>query len=201
MTDPYGATDTQTVTINIIGASEDGSNDTPVITVATDVSETLAETEGLLSTTGSFNVRDVDITDVVSITGVTVATSGNDTDLALPGNATLLGMFSPQSGVVIGNTTTTGTVNWTFNGGTDAFDYLAVGESLTLTYTVTLADDNASSHPGRDDHGDRHQRRAGDRGRDGRVGDAAPRRRARCRRRARSSSAMSTRRTLCRSPA
>ena len=144
VTDPYGATDTQTVTINIIGAAEDGSNDTPVITVATDVSETLAETEGALSTAGSFSVRDVDITDVVSITGVTLATSGNDGDAALPSNATLLGMFSPQSGVVIGNTATTGTVNWTFNGGTDAFDYLAVGESLTLTYTVTLADDNGA---------------------------------------------------------
>ncbi|MGJ8868634.1 hypothetical protein, partial [Salmonella enterica] len=83
-------------------------------------SETLAETEGLLSTTGSFSVRDVDITDVVSITGVTVATSGNDTDLALPSNATLLGMFSPQTGVEIDGLSNSGTVNWTFNGGTDA---------------------------------------------------------------------------------
>jgi len=145
VTDPYGATDTQTVTINIIGAAEDGSNDTPVITVATDVSDTVAETEGALSANGSFDVRDVDITDVVSITGVTLATSGNNTDLALPSPSTLLGMFSPQSGVVIGNTATTGTVNWTFNGGTDAFDYLADGESLTLTYTVTIKDDNNAS--------------------------------------------------------
>jgi VCBS repeat-containing protein len=145
VTDPHGATDTQTVTVTIVGAAEDGSNDEPVILAPTDVSETRAETELSLTTSGSFDVGDVDITDVVSITGVTVATSGNDTDAALPNNATLLGMFSPQSGVVIGNTATTGTVNWTFNGGTDAFDYLAVGESLTLTYTVTIKDDNNAS--------------------------------------------------------
>ncbi|MEW9835042.1 VCBS domain-containing protein, partial [Mesorhizobium marinum] len=78
VTDPHGATDTQTVTVTIIGAAEDGSNDEPVILAPSDVSETLAETELSLTTSGSFDVGDVDITDVVSITGVTVATSGDD---------------------------------------------------------------------------------------------------------------------------
>ena len=139
----------------------------------------------------------------MSITGVTVATSGNNTDTALPNNAALLGMFSPQTGVEIDGSSNTGTVNWTFNGGTDAFDYLAVGESLTLTYTVTLADDNARRHrhPGRDDHGDRHQRRADDHGADGRVGDAGRDGRRAVDDGLDSSSAMSTRPTLCRSPA
>ncbi|WP_049823950.1 VCBS domain-containing protein, partial [Bradyrhizobium sp. WSM2254] len=34
---------------------------------------------------------------------------------------------------------------WTFNSGTQAFDYLAAGQSLTLTYTVQSTDNNAAS--------------------------------------------------------
>ena len=117
-----------------------GLNDGPFVSAQTDVSETLAETNAGLATTGSFEVTDVDVTDVVSITGVTVATSGDDG--AAPGSAALLAMFSPQTGVEIDGSSTTGVVDWTFDSGSEAFDYLAVNESLTLTYTVTLADDD-----------------------------------------------------------
>ena len=93
-----------------------GTNDAPMITAQTDVSETTArDGDGALSTTGSFVVSDVDTTDVVSITGVTLATSGNNTDPALPNDATLLNMFSPQTGVEIDGSSNSGTVNWTFN--------------------------------------------------------------------------------------
>ncbi|MEM9278843.1 MAG: VCBS domain-containing protein, partial [Pseudomonadota bacterium] len=80
VTDDEGNTDTQDITITINGA-----NDTPFITATTDVGETLAETDAGLMTTGEFDVSDVDTSDVVSITGVAVAVSGNTSDPAYPG--------------------------------------------------------------------------------------------------------------------
>ena len=121
-----------------------GTNDVPTISAATDVAETLPESELAFTTSGEFEVRDVDITDVVSITGVTVATAGNDSDVAALNDATLLGFFSPQAGGVIDGTGILGTVSWDFTTPVDQFDYLAVGESLVLTYTVTVADDNGA---------------------------------------------------------
>ena len=108
----------------------------------TDVVETLHETEGALSTTGSFYVTDPDTSDVVSITGVSVATTG---DASGTSNAALLAMFSPQSGTVIDGVSTSGTVNWTFDAGTDAFDYLAGDTTLEVTYTVNLSDGNGGT--------------------------------------------------------
>jgi len=138
--DGHGGILAQNVTVNIIG-----TNDAPVISSVTDVSETLAETEGALSTAGSFDVADVDTSDIVTITGVTVATSGNDSDAATPDTAALLAMFGPNSGVLIDSLSNTGTVNWTFDAGIDAFDYLAEGEHLELRYTVNLADGNGGT--------------------------------------------------------
>ncbi len=140
--------DTQYIKITI-----EGTNDGPEITGTTVPIQTLVETESVLSTFGTISVRDVDITDIVSVTGVTVATSGDDTDPqgGVPTPAQLDAMFSvdadatPQETGVIDGSSTTGLITWTFNAGDDAFDYLAVGESLVLTYTLTISDDNGSS--------------------------------------------------------
>ncbi|MEM8750510.1 MAG: VCBS domain-containing protein, partial [Pseudomonadota bacterium] len=129
---------TRDVTITITG-----TNDTPTIEAAlpAEVTKTIAETEGALSTGGSFDIGDVDTTDVVTVDDITLVVSGQ-TDTTLPDNAALLAMFSTQDAIEIAGDATTGTVNWDFNAGTDAFDYLAVGETLTLTYTITVTDDN-----------------------------------------------------------
>ncbi|WP_217362357.1 VCBS domain-containing protein, partial [Ruegeria arenilitoris] len=119
----------------------EGTNDAPVVTEATDVSETLQETEASLSTTGSFEVADLDVTDVVTL-GSPILQSRGGNDSGAGNDATLLAMFSATPGTVIDGTGTTGTVSWTFDAGTDAFDYLAVGESLMLTYRVPISDDN-----------------------------------------------------------
>ncbi|MEM8748887.1 MAG: VCBS domain-containing protein, partial [Pseudomonadota bacterium] len=110
------------------------------------VTKTIAETEGALSTGGSFDIGDVDTTDIVTVDDITLVVSGQ-TDTTLPDNATLLAMFSTQDAIEIAGDATTGTVNWDFNAGTDAFDYLAVGETLTLTYTITVTDDNGATVP------------------------------------------------------
>ena len=33
-------------------------------------------------------------------------------------------------------------LTWSFNSGSESFDYLATGETLTLTYTVRVTDNN-----------------------------------------------------------
>ncbi len=133
-------TATQEVTVTITG-----TNDTPEIT-AGDVSQTLAEAETGINASGSFDVLDVDVTDIVTIGGVTVSTGGNDSGAPL--DAALLAMFTatPTSpAAVIDGTGTNGTVNWSFDSGLDQFDYLAVGEQLDLTYRVTVTDDNSAT--------------------------------------------------------
>ncbi|WP_210205756.1 VCBS domain-containing protein, partial [Hoeflea marina] len=133
-----------TQSIGIVTIVVTGTNDAPEITAQTDVSETLVEDEGVVQTSGAFDVRDVDISDTVSVSGIGVAASG---DIAgLPDAAALLGMFTVTPGLaaaLIDGASTTGTVAWSFNSGTDQFDYLAAGEQLVITYTVTLSDDSA----------------------------------------------------------
>ncbi|MEM5470101.1 VCBS domain-containing protein, partial [Hoeflea sp. AS60] len=119
-----------------------GTNDKPVISAVTDVSETLDEADAALSTAGSFDVSDVDTSDIVSITGVTVATSGTGPIAGMPDNAALLAMFGSNSDSVINSLSNTGTVNWTFAADSHAFDYLGDGQTLELTYTVSLSDGN-----------------------------------------------------------
>ena len=41
-------------------------------------------------------------------------------------------------------TATTGTLAWSFDSGAAAFDHLAAGETLSLTYTVAAGDGTAS---------------------------------------------------------
>jgi VCBS repeat-containing protein len=133
--DGDGDTVTKVITVTVTG-----TNDQPVISAQTDVSEVVTETDAALSTTGSFDVSDADVTDVLTITGVTVAASGSGVNAAMPDSATLLALFGPSSGVAIDGLSSTGTVNWTFDAGSGLFDYLKAGESLELTYTVNVAD-------------------------------------------------------------
>jgi VCBS repeat-containing protein len=128
------------VATKVITVTVTGTNDQPVISAQTDVSEVVTETDAALSTTGSFDVSDADVSDVLTITDVTVAASGTGVNAAMPDSATLLALFGPSSGVAIDGLSSTGTVNWTFDAGSGLFDYLKAGESLELTYTVNVAD-------------------------------------------------------------
>src|SRR5205807_2116557 len=51
---------------------------------------------------------------------------------------------TPTSGLAA-DPADTHNLGWSFNSGSQAFDFLAVGESLTLTYTVQSTDNNAAS--------------------------------------------------------
>ena len=43
------------------------------------------------------------------------------------------------------NAETLDTLNWSFDSGTEAFDYLADGEALVLTYTIEVTDSSAAT--------------------------------------------------------
>nr|WP_254444637.1 VCBS domain-containing protein [Ruegeria arenilitoris] len=131
----------QVVQISIEGTSD---NTAPVITQDTDVSETIAETDTTLMTTGEFDVYDEDLENTVSVSEITVATSGVDSDPATPSDSDLIAMLNFGGGPIIDGTAQSGTANWTFNSGSEAFDYLGVGDELVINYTVTLTDDAAT---------------------------------------------------------
>jgi VCBS repeat-containing protein len=46
---------------------------------------------------------------------------------------------------VIGGDSTEGTITWSFSSGSETFDYLAAGESLVLTYTITVTDSSGAT--------------------------------------------------------
>jgi VCBS repeat-containing protein len=135
VTDEFGANDTETVTITITG-----TNDAPVIAVggADTASAIIAETNAGLTASGSLTVTDADSSDTVisSVSGVVATgTTGGLT------NTALLAMLSvsPASGLAA-DTGDANNLVWNFNSGSQAFNFLNVGQSLVLTYTVTSTD-------------------------------------------------------------
>ncbi len=140
---PLSDTETITVTIN-------GSNDAPVISSSPDA-QALTETNSGLSTIGSLTVGDVDTSDVVTATRtLQISGTSNRSDPAAPSDATLLAMFSVSPSTVLNATQNNATLNWSFDSGSQAFDYLAAGQTLVLTYTVTVTDDNSAPLTGVD---------------------------------------------------
>lgn len=120
-----------------------GSNERPEITIgaSNDVTEDFTENGEALSTTGSMTVSDLDYSNTVTAKCIEVFVAGeplseSDSDM----KTTLFDMLDLTDSNIIGADATTGTVNWSFNSGDEHFDYLAAGETLTLTYSVQALD-------------------------------------------------------------
>ncbi|MDO6817515.1 beta strand repeat-containing protein, partial [Cobetia amphilecti] len=142
VTDSQGATAEQVVQITI-----NGTNDAPVIAIEGDDSaaESLTETDAPLSTTGTLSVSDLDTTDEVTPSVTAVNATGDTDGLS---NAELLGMLSVDADAIIDGANNDGTLNWTFDSDSvagEAFDHLAVGESLVLDYTVVVTDSQGAT--------------------------------------------------------
>ncbi|MDH2421976.1 VCBS domain-containing protein, partial [Cobetia litoralis] len=142
ISDGQGGTDTALLTITI-----NGSNDAPVIAIEGDDSaaETLTETDDTLATAGTLSVGDLDTSDSVTPSIDSVTATGDTDGLS---NAELLGMLSVDADAIIANTENDGTLNWTFDSNSvagEAFDHLAVGESLVLDYTVVVTDSQGAT--------------------------------------------------------
>jgi VCBS repeat-containing protein len=143
LSDNHGGSLTQDVTITVTG-----TNDAPVIASGSTVSATITgrvATAGLTTAdtaAGVIKFTDVNLADthVASVTGVAI--SGTTTGLA--STSTLLswlnlGKLAEEAG------TTPGSVAWSFSAADDNFDYLSVGQSVTLAYTVQVADNNGGT--------------------------------------------------------
>ncbi|MBB3207905.1 CSLREA domain-containing protein, partial [Rhodopirellula rubra] len=133
--DAAGGTSTTQITVTI-----QGSNDEPIISVEAgdSAAESISETNTTLTTTGTLTVTDLDLTDSVTSTVSSVVASGTTTGLASD-NAALLAMLTSTTNV-LDSTEQSDKLNWNFNSASETFNYLAVGESLTLTYTITVTD-------------------------------------------------------------
>lgn len=136
--------DTATAIITI-----EGRNDAPIISIeASDsIAETVIETNGTLVTAGSLSVFDVDLSDVVKASVMSVTTGGVNADASTPSNAALKSMLSlnPESpAVLLDGTENSDELSWAFNSSNERFNYLADDEVLTLDYTVRAADDNGA---------------------------------------------------------
>ena len=139
-TDNSGVSLTRPVTITITG-----TNDAPVL--AADASGPHTVTEGL-NTTGTFVFTDVDLTDHHTVsTSVTSATWSGGATLPSGVAAALAGALSAT--VSDGTGPGSGSVAVTFSAADSAFDFLAAGQTLKITYNVTLADNSgvSSSQP------------------------------------------------------
>ena len=117
-------------------------DDAPVITDGPDTSS-LIETNSGLSDSGTLTVSDSDTTDTVtaSVDSVVVAGTGSSSVPAGLNNAAIKDFLTVNPTEILDNTQTSATLTWDFDSGTEAFDFLADGETLVLTYTVRVTDD------------------------------------------------------------
>lgn len=141
VTDSLGLTGTQTITVNVTG-----SNDQPVVTVGGADNDALAraETDTVLTGSGTLTVTDVDLTDAVTASVSSVAVNPLSSAGAQGGisPATLQAMMTISSHTDLTNIATgTGSLTWNFNSSSQAFNHLAAGETLVLDYVIRIADD------------------------------------------------------------
>ena len=131
-----GVSLTQPVTIAVTG-----SNDEPVL--AADASGPHTVTQGII-TTGTLTFTDVDLNDhhTVSTSVASAIWSGGAT---LPSGvaAALAGALSTTASDDTGSGS--GSVDVTFSAANSAFDFLAASQTLTITYEVTVTDNNGVS--------------------------------------------------------
>lgn len=147
-TDAHGATGTATVTVNVAGA-----DDAPVITTSSsDSTEAdLSESNAGLDKTGTLTVSDADTTHVsVALDHVSVYLDGVLQTDGLDGlsNADLLNYLTVQSGDILNGSANPAQFAWEFNSGSQAFDFLAAGHTLSLQYTIVPDDGHAAAGTG-----------------------------------------------------
>ena len=140
--DSQGATDTHEITVTI-----EGSNDAPDIRLTSpDVDEaTLTETDAGLTFSSTLTYADPDIADSVNVTVTGVVASGSGNTSQTPGEAALLQMLTLAANPVLSGVESLARRSWTFDSGTEAFDYLAVGQDLVLTYTIEAEDSQGAT--------------------------------------------------------
>jgi VCBS repeat-containing protein len=135
--DKHGGTITQPVTVTITG-----TNDDPTITAATTPASTSGAVveDGVQTASGTITFQDVDLIDTHL---VSQELTGGSASAVLPGfnpGTQALGTLDLVLTENGGDTSNTGTVDWTFTIDNDLAQQLAYGQVITQTYTVTIDD-------------------------------------------------------------
>ncbi|WP_420787487.1 retention module-containing protein [Shewanella chilikensis] len=130
--DGNGGTDTETVTVTIIG-----TNDAPVLTIDMSgaVTEDVDVINGMLSDSGDLSFTDVDIND-----GHSVGSSYNN-DVSWTNNPPLdqATQDALAAGFSVDNS------GWNYEIANSLVQFLAVGETITLSFDVTVDDGNGGT--------------------------------------------------------
>ena len=141
VTDNNNVSSTQPITVTITG-----TNDAPTITSSVQ-NGPIAEAAGVTGSTtpdavnGAVLFADVDLNDTHTV-------STNVASAIWSGGGTLPGGLSAALATALSTTLTdstgsgSGAVGFTFSAADKTFDFLAAGETLTVTYGVTVTDNN-----------------------------------------------------------
>ena len=146
VTDNNNVSSTQPITVTITG-----TNDAPVLNADTSGPHPITELAGktgdavdLDAASGTLNFTDVDLDDTHVVTK-------SLTSAVWSGGATLPAGLSSALASALSTTLTdstgsgSGAVGFTFSAADKTFDFLAAGETLTVTYGVTVTDNNGAS--------------------------------------------------------
>ncbi len=122
----------------------DGSNDAPVVAATADTN--LNETTDTSDITGTITVNfsDVDLTDNGHAATITAASASGVTGGLALNEAALRGLISVDSTSKNGGESI-GSAALSFAAASSAFDYLAAGEQVTITYTVQVNDGDVAA--------------------------------------------------------
>ncbi|WP_426422459.1 Ig-like domain-containing protein [Bradyrhizobium genosp. A] len=116
------------------------------------VTASLTETDAGQVVHGTLAVSDADATDhvTVALDHVTVYLDGVLQADGIDGlsNADLLNYLTVQSGDILNGTATHAQFTWDFNSGSQAFDFLAAGQTLSLQYTIVPDDGHTATGTG-----------------------------------------------------
>ncbi len=141
VSDSHGGTAMRTVVVTITGTDDKPViNMTPVATVTEQANQTLSLSPDTAHVALSFT--DVDLANTGYTASVIAASATGNTSGILPGalgSAELIAFFNVDN-VAKAAGSSSGTINTTFSAPDLAFDYLAAGQQLNVTYTVQLDD-------------------------------------------------------------
>ena len=140
-TDSHDAvSNTGTVTLTVTG-----TNDDPVIAVleGDSAGAIVDETNAGLTASGTVTVTDVDTSNAVATEISSVVLGGATGGLTSAGVLGMLGLSAAAA--LPANSTDVHNLGWTFDSGSEAFDFLADGDELTITYTLTSTDDEGAT--------------------------------------------------------
>src|SRR3954470_16741617 len=136
VSDNHGGTAIQTLKVTVTGTDDKAViNVTPVVTVNEQADTTLSLTPDTASIALTFT--DDDLTNTGHTATVIAASATGNTSGLIFGSAELMSFYHVDN-VVKASGSSTGTINTTFSAADLAFDYLAAGEHLNITYTVQL---------------------------------------------------------------